>query len=74
MGTTIVKLVLPIPATTPVHRCLHMHAPTHTHVNLVATPMADRRATSDVGGQLASNCSRDGGGGQNPPPPPPPLT
>ena len=43
VGATIVKLVLPIPSTTPSHRYLHTHAPTHTHVNLVATQPADRR-------------------------------
>ena len=31
VGTTIVKLVLPIPATTPTHRCLHACPHPHAH-------------------------------------------
>ena len=37
----------------------YTHAPTHTHVNQAAPPRprADRRLTSDIGGELASHCT-----------------
>ena len=54
VGITIVKLVLPIPTI-------------NSSVNLPASPRTGRRSTSDVGGELASHCSREGGEGQTHP-------
>ena len=51
------------------HRCPRMHTHIHTCVNLPANPRTGRRSTSDVGGELASHCSREGGGGQTHPSP-----
>ena len=33
----------------------HHHVPTCPHVNQAAPPQADRRLTSDIGGELASH-------------------